>query len=123
MRRSARVAAAADVRTSALPQLPATLAGRVFAFLPVDQRARAALVCRGWRTFLEDPALWTRLNLSLRTGGVARERITDALLRGAAGKAREQLQHLALGTHCKSKQTLTLTALLEVVAANACSLR
>jgi hypothetical protein len=123
MRRSARVAAAVDARTSALPQLPVSLAARVFRFLPVDDRARAALVCRGWRAFLADAALWTRLDLP-STGGVARERITDAFLRGAAAMARGQLQWLDLGLEdFGGLHPVTQAAVLEVVAANAGSLR
>ena len=122
MRRSARVAAAADARASALPQLPVSLAARVFRFLPVDEKARAALVCRGWRAFLADAALWTELDLS-PTGGVADERITDVLLRGAAAMARGQLQRLDLGSEFGGTPHVTQVALLEVVVANAASLR
>jgi hypothetical protein len=116
MRRSARVAVAADVRTSALVQLPPSLALRVFLLLPVNQRARACCVCRGWRAFLADPALWTRLDLS----SFAKERLTDALLRGAAAKARGQLERLDLGLQLHA---VTQTVLQEVLAANAGSLR
>jgi hypothetical protein len=116
MRRSARVAVAADVRTSALVQLPPSLALRVFLLLPVDQRARACCVCRGWRAFLADPALWTRLDLS----SFAKERLTDALLRGAAAKARGQLERLDLGLE---EHAVTQTVLLELLVANAGSLR
>ena len=36
--------------------------------LPVDARARAACVCRAWRDFLADPALWQVLDLTLAGG-------------------------------------------------------
>ena len=121
MRRSARVAAAADMRTSALPQLPPSLALRVFLLLPVDQRARACCVCRGWRGFLADPALWTRLDLS-PGAGVSKERLTDAFLRGAAAKAQGQLERLGLDLQCAA-HALSQTAVYEVALASAGSLR
>jgi hypothetical protein len=70
---------------SALAPLPHAVVLSIFAQLPVDERARLALVCRGWRAALADPALWTRLDVS-RTSGVTAA-VTDALLRGAAARA------------------------------------
>ena len=115
-RRSARVAAAAELRTSALSPLPLALAQRIFLLLPVDARARAACVCRGWRAVLADPALWTRLDLSCESGVNWRLDTQDALLQGAAGRAHGQLAQL-YGPHNLS------AALQAVVAANAGSLR
>jgi hypothetical protein len=61
--------------------------------LPVDARARAACVCRSWRAFLADPSLWQVLDLTL-TGGVAAERVTANLVRGAVARAAGQMRVL-----------------------------
>lgn len=64
--------------------------------LPVDARARAACVCRAWRDFLADPALWQVLDLT-RAGGVAAGRVTDGgLLRGAFNRAAGRVRVLRL---------------------------
>jgi hypothetical protein len=94
--------------------LPRALQCEVFARAPVDARARAACVCHAWCDVLSERSLWTRLDLS-RKSGVARERVTDALLRGAAAKARGGLTALDV-SECDQ---LTHEVLLEVVAANA----
>jgi hypothetical protein len=73
-------------------------------------------VCKGWHNTLADASLWTRLDLSRTTGGVADARVTDALLRGAAAKARGGLTALDLS---QCPEQLTQDALLEVVIANA----
>jgi hypothetical protein len=57
---------------SALSALPPTLAHRIFALLPVDQRARSATVCRGWRALLADACLWTRLDFTEASGVTCR---------------------------------------------------
>jgi hypothetical protein len=57
--------------------------------LPVDVRARAACVCRGWRAFLADVSLWQVLDLT-PAGGVAAERLTRNLIRGAVARAAGQ---------------------------------
>ena len=119
-RRSARVADAVERQTSPLAPLPLQLVHRIFLTVPVDSRGRAACVARGWRDVLADPALWTRLNLS-GSSGVSYHMLTrhgDALLRGAAGRSRGQLCELDV-----TSQTFPLPALLEVVTANAGSLR
>ena len=67
-RRSARVAAAAEQRAWAFPQLPLPLALRIFSLLPADQRLRCAEVSRGWRATVALPALWRRLDLSPESG-------------------------------------------------------
>ena len=118
MRRSSRVAAATDARTSALAPLPPPLVLRIFASLPLSDRGRAACVARGWRAVLAEPSLWTRLDLS-RASGFAPERVTDALLRKLAAKARGQLQQLNVSGR---PQYLKATTLLQVVGANAGSL-
>jgi hypothetical protein len=117
-RRSARLADALELRTSALAPLPLVLALRVFALLPVDSRARAACVARGWRAVLAAPGLWTRLDLS-EGSGVALRLNASALLRGAAARAQGQLQHLDVSGPRSSSSYVVL----EVVAANAGSLR
>jgi hypothetical protein len=97
-----------------LASLPRALQCEVFARVPVDARARCAAVCKAWCEVLLERSLWTRLDLS-PAGGVAEERVTDALLRGAAAKARGGLTALNV-TGC---DRLTHDALLEVVTANA----
>jgi hypothetical protein len=95
--------------------LPRALQCEVFARTPVDARARAACVCHAWCDVLSsESSLWLRLNLSPGSG-VARERVTDALLRGAAAKACGRLTALDV-SGCPQ---LTHEALLEVLAANA----
>jgi hypothetical protein len=91
-RRSARVAAAAERASSALSPLPHAVVLHIFSLLPADARARAACVCRGWGYVLSELSLWTRLDL-LPSSGV-RVRVTDAVLAGAAAKARGQLAAL-----------------------------
>jgi hypothetical protein len=94
--------------------LPRALQCEVFARTPVDARARAACVCHAWCDVLSERSLWTRLNLSPKSG-VARARVLDALLRGAAAKARSGLTALDVS----DSEQLTHLVLLEVVAANA----
>jgi hypothetical protein len=92
--------------------LPRALQCEVFARTPVDARARAAAVCKAWCGVLAERSLWTRLDVS-PASGVAR--VTNALLRGAAGKAQGGLTALDV-SGCEQ---LTHEALLEVVTANA----
>jgi hypothetical protein len=110
-------AAAAAPQPSALSPLPLPLVLHVFGLLPVDARARAACVSRGWCATLLDLSLWTRLNLSPSSG--VRVRVTDAVLAGAARKARGQLAALDV-RHCDA---VTFDALLAVVRANGGALR
>jgi hypothetical protein len=91
-RRSARVAAVVERESSALSPLPLAVVLHIFSLLPVDVRARAACVCRGWCHVLLERSLWTRLDLSPSSG--VRVRVTDAVLSGAAAKARGGLQTL-----------------------------
>ena len=117
-----RVRAASDAggaRHGALGfgHLPDTVVRHILSYVPADARARAALVCRGWRVTVSDPRLWTVLDLS-PTSGVTCP-VTDATLRGAAALARGGLTALCLDFH----PALTDEARLEVVTANAGSLR
>jgi len=95
--------------------LPLPLAQRIFLALPADARGRASCVCRGWRDTLAEPALWTRLNMSVVR--VELPRFID-VLRGAAGRALGQLCQLEL-----SQQYVAWDVLLPVLTANAASLR
>ena len=97
--------------------LPDTVVHHVLSYVPADARARAALVCRAWRDTLADARLWTVLDLS-PAGGVAQP-VSDATLRGAAALARGGLTVLCFDA-CGE---LTQEARLEVVTANAGSLR
>lgn len=67
-RRSARVAAVAEQRSRAFPQLPLHVELLTFSFLPADQRLRCAEVSRGWRATVAQPALWRRVDLSPASG-------------------------------------------------------
>jgi molybdopterin-guanine dinucleotide biosynthesis protein A len=75
--------------------LPEPVLRILFLALPVDDRARAACVCRSWRAFLVDPSLWQVLDLTA-TGGVAAERVTENLVRGAVSRAAGHLRVLSL---------------------------
>jgi hypothetical protein len=112
-------AAAAQQQSSALAPLPLALAQRIFVSLPVDCRARAACVCPAWRNALAEPALWTRLDLSDESG-ISDALNADALLRGAAGRARGQLCQLNVS---RLDIDFTPAVLLAVLAASAGSLR
>jgi hypothetical protein len=110
-------AAAAPLSPSALSPLPLPLVLHVFSLLPADASARAACVCRGWRVTLDEVSLWTRLDVSPSSGVAVR--VTDAVLAGAAAKARGRLAALDV-SGCEA---VTFTALLAVVQANGGSLR
>jgi hypothetical protein len=75
--------------------LPEEALRAIMLALPVDARARAACVCRGWRAFLADPSLWQVLDLT-PAGGVAAARVTENLVRGAVARAARQLRSLSL---------------------------
>jgi hypothetical protein len=104
---------------TALLSLPNEVAQRIFALLPADDRAICACVCRGWRALLADASLWTRLDLSAASGVICR--VSDAALRGAAARAGGALE--ALNLHGAGYDQISNAALLEVVAANARTLR
>jgi hypothetical protein len=126
-RRSGRVAAIAEARvpgaararavaagalTPALAPLPRFLALHVFSLLPVDCRLRCAEVCRGWLAALEDPLVWTHLDVSA-AASLARP-ASPALLASAAARAGGRL--VALDVHaCNS---LSLDDLAAVLRAN-----
>ena len=97
--------------------LPHAVALYVFSFLPADQRARAAVICRAWCAAVAEPSLWTRLDLSPASGVL--QPVTDAMLRGAAALARGALEVLVLdGCDAISQDVQT-----EIVTANSGSLR
>ena len=112
-RRGARAVGAASEAT-----LPQPLLSRILAALPVDSRARACCVCRGWRDVLAELALWTELDLS-DDSGVSDALDATALLRGASRRAQGQLTVLKLG----QAFTYNMGEVLAVLAANAGSLR
>ena len=116
--------ASVPVLLDPLEALPLFLSRRVFTLLPVDSRAKASCVSRSWRDALVDPALWERLDLSHESGvaeallGGVQRRNADALLSAAADRARGQLRCLDV-----TGVTVTTRALLDVLAANAGSMR
>ena len=97
--------------------LPHAVALQIFALLPADARARAAVICRAWRAAVAEPSLWTRLDLSPASG--VKRPVTDAVLRGAAALACGALKALYL----EDCVDVTHDVRLEVVTANARSLR
>ena len=107
---------AAQSTLASLP--PALVAQRILALLPVDARARAATVCRGWRDALADARLWTRLDLSDTSGVTCR--VNDGALRAAAARAGGALQALDLR---RAGEPFDRAAVLQVVQANAGTLR
>jgi hypothetical protein len=98
--------------------LPLLLAHRIFLALPVDARGRASCVCRAWRDALDDPSLWTRLDMSAVLVEEDEAERFLAVFLGAVGRARGQLCHLQL-----SQQYVGLNVLQPVLTANAGSLR
>jgi hypothetical protein len=99
--------------------LPPALALQIFAALPADTRLRCAEVCRDWRTTVAERSLWTRLDLSRKSG--VTHRVTPALLRAAASKAGGALTALDVSG---VRQLLTADGVLrDVLAANAGTLR
>jgi hypothetical protein len=110
-------AAASGPLPSALSPLPLPLVLHVFSLLPVDARARAACVSRGWCATLLEVSLWTRLDLSPSSGVAVR--VTDAVLAVAAAKARGQLTALDV----RGCEALSFNALLAAVQANGGALR
>jgi hypothetical protein len=109
--------AVAEPAALTLTDLPRALALHIFSLLPVDARACAACVCRGWGAALSERSLWLRLDLSPSSG--VRVLVTDAVLAGAAAKARGQLAALDV-SDC---DLLSFHALLATVRANGGALR
>jgi hypothetical protein len=103
--------------------LPPALALKIFAALPVDTRLRCAEVCKAWCAAVAERSLWTRLDLS-HTSGV-KHRVTPALLRAAAAKARGALAALDVsGVWRPLRRGGVFNGVLrEVLAANASTLR
>jgi hypothetical protein len=97
--------------------LPHALALNIHSRLPVDARARAACVCRGWCTTLADVSLWTRLDLSPASGVTCS--VNDAVLFVTAARARGGLEALNV-SDCSQ---VSPEALLTVVTSNAGALR
>jgi hypothetical protein len=95
--------------------LPHALACHVFSLLSPHERARCALVCRGWCATLKDQRLWLRLDLSRADGAEC----SEATLRGAVARAGGQLQSLHLAYSC----TMMHGAVCAIAAANAATLR
>lgn len=98
--------------------LPLAVFQRILGFLPVDARARAALVARAWRDACAEPAIWRELHLSTDVS-VVTVAVTDAVLRGAAARAQGQAATLDI-CGCVN---ISAEALLEVVTANVSSLQ
>jgi hypothetical protein len=104
--------------------LPPPLRIVILACLPVDERARAAAVCRAWRAALADPAPVGAPGRHLRKGldFFQRGHVTDAFLSGAAARAGGQLQSLTVPLECLPRDNDPAPhnrALLRVLAANA----
>jgi hypothetical protein len=114
----AAAAAAEELASLVLvPLLPLPLALKILSLLPADARARAACVSRGWRALLDEPSLWARLDLSPASGVTCR--VVDAVLAGAAAKARGQLRELDVSA-CAH---VTFDALLAIIRASGGALR
>ena len=112
----------AVVRFDALPEPVLRI---LFLALPVDERSRAACVCRGWRAFLADSSLWQLLDLT-PAGGVAPGRVTENLVRGAVARAGGTLRILRLPQarpHTQHGTLAQLRLLAEVVRSDGGSLR
>ena len=97
--------------------LPHAVALSIFCKLPADQRVRITPVCRAWRDALADPAAWTVLDLSHKSGVTVA--ITDATLRAAAARANGRLRELSLDD-CDA---FTPAVFVDVVGANMGALR
>jgi hypothetical protein len=112
-------AAAAPVDFFPFAALPPVLALQIFAALPADTRLRCAEVCTAWCAAVAERSLWTRLDLSLKSG--VTHAVTPALLRAAVAKARGALT--ALDVSGVWLPVHHAGALREVLAANAGTLR
>ena len=82
------------VVSASFEALPEEALRAIFLALPVDARAQAACVCRFLRAFLADPTLWQVLDLT-PAGGVARARLSEALVHGAVARAAGRLRVLS----------------------------
>jgi hypothetical protein len=93
-----------------LASLPPALTLQIFSLLPVDARARAACLSRGFHAVLSERSAWTRLDLSPSSG--VKCKVTDALLRAAAAKAGGALTALDV-SGCANVNFETLLALVQ----------
>ena len=105
----------AVVRFDALPEPVLRI---LFLALPVDERARAACVCRGWRAFLADASLWQVLDLT-PAGGVVAGRVTENLVRGAVARAAGSLRIFSFD--CEA--ILNVHTVIAVVESNGAALQ
>ena len=112
-----QAASAAGLDAVGFAALPLSVAQHIFALLPVDTRAPAALVCRAWRGAIDDPRVWNRLELSFANGVTCA--LKDDKLRATAARARGQLDTVVLS---KRAENVSDHVLLEVVTANAATL-
>ena len=110
--------------------LPRPLLQQCLARLDVDERLLCTEVCRSWRDALNDPTLWTRLQVPRVSPRGDGEQRNAALLRAAARRARGGLQFLDVSALpfpidgvFPEADDATFEALLDVCAANAGSLR
>jgi hypothetical protein len=117
------MAAEGEVTTAATwDTLPDVLVLRIMADVPVDTHLRCSEVRRGWHALLRSPAAWTawtRLDLSCFRRRVTSSVSDDAVVRGFASKAAGALASLDVS----GLDTLTVATLLDVVTANAATLR
>lgn len=86
--------------------------------LPVDSRARAACVCRGWRDLLVDASLWQVLDLT--SAGVAAGRVTEDLVRGAVARA---AGHLRVLSYCRPVVWRARRSLVAVIESDGAELQ
>ena len=99
--------------------LPQPLLCAILALLPVDERLRAAEVCRAWSEASRERRVWARVDLSSATGGLSRD-AESALLRSAAARSAGFVEKLFLD----SKQyDYWRQDVDNMVTANAASLR
>ena len=116
-------AAETEQDTCPLEALPRALMGHILVMLPPDSKARAACVRRGWRAVLDDPALWTRLDMThvRLAGGVTHREPCHPChaLRAAAARAHGRLAYLDVSSFTLGHESV----LMDVLAANSGSLR
>jgi hypothetical protein len=106
-----------DAARPSFAALPCAVIACFLALLPVDARARCAVVCPAWRDAAAERSLWRALDLSWR-GGVSARALTPALLRGAAAKARGALVSLDV-----TDRELPYVAVFAIIQQNRAALR
>ena len=93
--------------------LPEPVLRVIMLALPVNARGRAACVCRSWRALLSDVSLWQVLDLTT-AAAVARNGLTDTLVRGAVARAAGRLRVITFGDDQRQGMVELLTdALLD----------